>query len=118
MMIKKFLATLTVALMVGQVPVAVYADTTDPAATVATPASDTSAPSQPGLRLVNVTQTEVDLSWAASTDDVGVAGYSLRRDGILIDTLSGSSDRYSDVNVAPGSSHIYSLSSFDAAPKR
>ncbi len=45
-----------------------------------TPAPDTTPPSAPGpLSATAVSGTEIDLSWGAATDDVGVAGYRVER---------------------------------------
>ncbi len=53
---------------------------TSPLVTCATgPSSDTTAPSTPGtLSFSNVTQTSANLSWGASTDNVGVRSYVVR----------------------------------------
>ena len=49
-------------------------------ASATTPTPDTTPPSQPGtLSATAVSQGEVDLSWGASTDDVGVTGYKVER---------------------------------------
>ena len=45
---------------------------------------DTTAPSTPGtLTKTGSTQTSISVSWGASTDNVGVAGYGLYRNAIL-----------------------------------
>ena len=50
------------------------------AASAITPAPDTTPPTQPGtLTATAVSASEVDLSWGASTDNVGVTGYLLER---------------------------------------
>ena len=46
------------------------------------PIADTSAPTTPSaLSATPVSSSRIDLSWAASTDDVGVAGYRIYRNG-------------------------------------
>ena len=52
-------------------------------------AGDTSAPTAPtDFRVVSRTKGNlITLGWSASTDDVGVAGYSLYRDGRWLGTL-------------------------------
>lgn len=46
---------------------------------------DVTAPSVPtGLGSSNVGNTSLDLSWTASTDNIGVAGYNVYQDGALI----------------------------------
>ncbi|MEH1164459.1 glycoside hydrolase family 9 protein [Micromonospora sp. CPCC 205539] len=52
---------------------------------------DTTAPSQPGTPVASaVTATGATLSWAASTDDVGVSGYRVYREAGATDALIGS----------------------------
>ncbi len=102
-----------VGLMIAQVPVVAYAADT-PASTPA-PAADTIAPTAPSLSLVSAVQTRVDLSYAPSTDNVGVTGYNLSRNGVKIDTLNPGNTGYSDVNVAPATTYTYVLTAFDAA---
>jgi gliding motility-associated-like protein len=50
---------------------------------------DTHAPSVPtGLTASSVTQTSFTLTWTASSDNVGVTGYEVYRDGTLITTVT------------------------------
>jgi len=58
----------------------------DPAtASVATPGADTQAPTAPGnLAAIVAKGRKVDLRWGAATDDVGVVGYRVYRDGSLL----------------------------------
>ncbi len=47
--------------------------------------ADTQAPTIPAnLTSSNITQTSVNLSWTASQDNVGVTGYDVLRDGVVI----------------------------------
>jgi chitodextrinase len=55
----------------------------------------------------------VDLSWTASTDDVGVAGYAIFRNGTQIDTTTTTS--YSDTTVQASTSYSYTVTAYDAA---
>jgi fibronectin type 3 domain-containing protein len=78
------------------------------------PVKDTTAPSRPGSPKIPVAgTTQVALSWTASTDNVGVTGYQVYRDGVLVGTASGLS--YLDSGLAPGSSHSYTVRAVDAA---
>ena len=58
--------------------------------------------------------TSVALSWTAATDNVGVAGYRVSRDGGHLTDLDASALSYTDVEVTLGQ-HAYSLVAFDAA---
>jgi len=83
--------------------------------TVTTPAAgDTEAPSTPtGLQGSAASTTQIDLSWNASTDNVGVTGYEIRRDGALISTVAGTS--YSDTGLTANTSYSYTVAARDAA---
>ncbi|MGB2791553.1 MAG: fibronectin type III domain-containing protein, partial [Candidatus Moraniibacteriota bacterium] len=76
--------------------------------------SDTSAPSVPtGLSGTATSMTTVDLSWTASTDNVGVAGYRVFRDGVQVGTTSAVS--YSDTGLTKSTAYSYSVLAYDAA---
>ncbi len=78
--------------------------------------ADTQAPSVPtGLTAAAVSSSQVDLSWAVSTDNVGVTGYTIYRNGVSLTTVSGSTISYSDVTVAPETTYTYTLDAFDLA---
>ncbi|MFC3801883.1 fibronectin type III domain-containing protein [Cohnella sp. GCM10012308] len=54
------------------------------------PANDTQAPTKPGpLTMTASTPTSITLSWGASTDNVGVAGYDIYNGTVVIDTVPG-----------------------------
>jgi len=54
--------------------------------------ADTQAPSAPtNLVASNVTQTTVDLSWTAATDNVGVTGYDVYKNGVLLGSTTSNS---------------------------
>jgi len=55
----------------------------------------------------------VNLTWSASSDNVGVTGYQIYRDNAQIGTSSSTS--YSDTGVQPNSSHSYFVVAFDGA---
>lgn len=77
---------------------------------------DTQAPSVPtGLNAVSFSPTKVDLSWAAASDNVGVTGYTIYRDGSSLTTVSGSTLTFSDTTVAPATVYSYTLDAFDQA---
>jgi len=62
--------------------------------------ADTQAPSTPSsLATSNVTQTSVDLSWNASTDNVGVTGYDVYQDGVNISNVTGTSTSISGLTA-------------------
>jgi hypothetical protein len=70
-------------------------------------------PTVPGnLAAEAYSPTKVDLSWSASTDDVGVAGYTVYRDGASAGTSATTG--YRDVNLTPGASYTYTVDAYDA----
>jgi len=83
-------------------------------ATAITLPPDTTPPSPPsGLTAAVASPTEVDLSWTASTDDVGVAGYRIYRNGALVGTSATTS--YADTAAQPSTSYSYYALAYDAA---
>jgi len=84
---------------------------------------DTQPPTPPGTPSATASgSTRLDLSWSASTDDVGVTGYLLERcqgsgcSGFAqIAALAGTSTTYSDTGLAPATSYSYRLRAVDAA---
>jgi len=57
--------------------------------------------------------SQIDLSWSASSDNVGVSGYQIFRNGINVGTAP--STVYSDTNLAPSTAYTYTVAAFDAA---
>jgi chitodextrinase len=78
------------------------------------PAADSSAPTRPaGLAAAGVTTSQVTVSWLASTDNVGVAGYRVYRDGLLAATVAATS--FVNSGLAPNTSYVFTVVAFDAA---
>lgn len=59
----------------------------------------------------SVSGTEIDLTWDASTDDVGVAGYILLIGGYAINV--GNVTSYSDTGLTPGNTYSYFVRAYD-----
>jgi len=77
-------------------------------------AADTEAPTAPtGLASPSQTTTGIALSWTASTDNVGVTGYDIYRNG----TLAGSSTTtaFSDSGLTADTLYTYTVKAKDAA---
>ncbi|MDB5170385.1 MAG: Ricin-type beta-trefoil lectin domain-like, partial [Candidatus Saccharibacteria bacterium] len=76
-------------------------------------APDISAPSVPANLLVTGSSaTAIDISWNASTDDVGVTGYHVYRNTSLI--ASPATPSYTDSGLTPNTNYTYTVSAFDA----
>jgi len=77
---------------------------------------DTTPPSAPGnLTATSGGPTDIDLNWTASTDNVGVAGYRIYRDGGGTPIATVTDTTYSDAGLGPNTTHSYSVVAFDAA---
>jgi len=86
----------------------------DQSSSVSVTIDDVTPPSIPGdLKVNSVTGSEINLSWDASSDNVGVAGYSLFRDGSELTTTTDL--QYTDNTVVAGNTYSYSISAFDEA---
>ncbi len=92
-------------------------DQSSPPLAVSTPALDRTEPTTPiGLTATAIGSHRVDLSWDASSDAVGVTGYTIYRDGSPIGTTpDGSTTTFSDTAVASGTTYTYTVDAFDAA---
>jgi len=84
------------------------------AASATTPApADVTPPSTPvNLVATAVGSAQVNLSWSASTDNVGVAGYRIFRGGVQIGTTNGLS--FQDVGLTANTTYSYKVAAFDA----
>ncbi|MCZ8523278.1 fibronectin type III domain-containing protein [Paenibacillus caseinilyticus] len=75
--------------------------------------SDQTAPSAPGsLQVTAKTSSSVSLSWSASTDNVGVTGYTVAYGASKVD-VTGTSATVS--GLAAGTSYTFSVTAKDAA---
>ena len=81
------------------------------------PPPDGEAPSVPaGLSATAASPTRVDLSWSASSDNVGVTGYTVYRDGTSLGTTASTS--FSDTSAAPATTYSYTVDAVDAVGNR
>ncbi len=75
---------------------------------------DTQAPSAPtGLVATPFSFEAVDLQWNPSTDNVGVTGYRIRRDGAPVLVVPGTAFR--DTGLQPNTTYRYRVTALDAA---
>jgi chitodextrinase len=86
------------------------------AVTVSTPSAlDTTPPTTPtGLTATAVSNTQINLSWAPSTDNVGVTGYRVIRNGSLLTTL-GNLTTFQDTGLNAATTYTYGVQALDAA---
>jgi chitodextrinase len=82
--------------------------------TAGAPSADTTAPSVPtGLAAPSKTSTSVSLTWTASTDASGIAGYDVYRNGSLVG--SPASVSYTDSGLSAGATYSYTVRARDTA---
>lgn len=75
---------------------------------------DTEKPSTPtNLKATATSTTQIDLSWDPSTDNVGVAGYKIYRNGSHLKSVTTTST--SDIGLDPSTQYCYTVSAYDAA---
>jgi acid phosphatase len=78
---------------------------------------DTTPPTVPtGVAAVADGPTSVTVSWNASSDAGGVAGYDVYRDGTKVGTVGGSTTSFTDVKVQPSTTYGYTVDAFDSVP--
>lgn len=76
-------------------------------------ASDTIAPSVPSnLTTTTSSSTQINIFWVASTDNMGVAGYRVYRNGAQVATVAGTT--YSDTGLAVATTYSYTVVAYDA----
>jgi chitodextrinase len=76
--------------------------------------ADATAPSVPtGLTAAAVSSSRIDLSWTASTDNIGVSGYRIYRNGVQVGTTPSPS--YSNTGLTADALYSFTVSAYDAA---
>ena len=79
------------------------------------PPPDTQAPSAPATVTATASSsTRVDVSWSASSDNVGVDHYEVLRDGAVVNA-NATGTSWSDTGVAPSTTYQYAVRAVDAA---
>jgi fibronectin type 3 domain-containing protein len=77
--------------------------------------ADTTPPSMPAnLTAAARSSTHADLTWAAATDNVGVTGYDIYRNGTLLASI-GPAKSYTDATLTSGTAYDYQVRARDAA---
>src|SRR6266704_291526 len=81
----------------------------------ASPGADTTPPSIPTdlVATAAVGTVTINLSWTASTDNVGVTGYIVKRNGTPVATPTSTS--YADAGLSVATTYSYTVAARDAA---
>lgn len=74
---------------------------------------DTAAPTTPTGLTYTTSETNVSLSWSASTDNVAVTGYKIYRNSTQVGTAA--TTNYTDTTALQGPTYSYTVSAYDAA---
>ncbi len=75
---------------------------------------DVTAPSAPsGVSASGTSSTSTMLSWNASTDNVGVTGYNVYRNGVKVGSATSTS--FTDSGLSASTTYSYTVKAFDAA---
>src|SRR5213082_1782378 len=78
------------------------------------PPPDTTPPTVPtGLTASAVSSSQINLSWTASSDNVGVSGYRVYRNGTQIATTGTTS--CANTGLSPSTTYSYTVAAYDAA---
>jgi|GEM_PF-669940 len=77
---------------------------------------DTQAPAAPtNLSATNISQTTLTLTWTAATDNVGVTGYDVYRDGAKINSSLVSATTYNVTGLSAFTTYAFTVIAKDAA---
>jgi chitodextrinase len=91
-----------------------YGEVEDYTVNLMTGGGDTEPPTAPtNLTASNTTDNSTDLSWNASTDNVGVTGYEVFQDGSSIGTVTGTSMNVT--GLTSNTTYSFYVNAFDAA---
>ncbi|NHN27380.1 T9SS type A sorting domain-containing protein [Flavobacterium jejuense] len=91
-----------------------YGEVEDYTVNLAAGSADTSAPSAPTLSASGTTQTTTNLSWTASTDNVGVTGYDIYRGTTLLGSTT-TARTYAVSGLVASTTYSFSVKAKDAA---
>ncbi len=77
--------------------------------------NDNEPPTTPtNLRSTGATSSSISLAWNASTDNIGVAGYRVYRNGTQVGTATGTT--YTDTGLANNTTYTYQVDAYDGKP--
>lgn len=83
---------------------------------LAKPVADTQAPTAPtGLKVAQLLNKSLSLSWQAAQDNTGVVGYTLARNGLWVGFVTTNVLAFTDTGLSPNSLYSYSVKAQDAA---
>jgi chitodextrinase len=78
------------------------------------PAPDTTAPTAPTLSASGTTTATTNLSWTTATDNVGVTGYDIYKDGVLLASTT-TATTYAVTGLTAATTYAFTVKAKDAA---
>jgi chitodextrinase len=92
----------------------VSADSNLVSVTTLAPVVDTTAPTAPTLSASGTTQTTTNLSWTGATDNVGVTGYDVLRNGVVIGSTT-TATTFAVTGLTASTTYTFNVRAKDAA---
>ncbi|QBZ96946.1 reprolysin-like metallopeptidase [Flavobacterium sangjuense] len=91
----------------------IFFDVSNTNFTITAGSTDTVAPTAPTLSASGTTQTTSSLSWSGATDNVGVTGYDVYKDGVLLGSTTSTS--YAVSGLTNSTTYVFTVKAKDAA---
>jgi chitodextrinase len=92
----------------------ISADSNSVSVTTLAPVVDTTVPTVPTLSASGTTQTTTNLSWTGATDNVGVTGYDVLRNGVLIGSTT-TATTFAVTGLTASTTYTFNVRAKDAA---
>lgn len=92
----------------------IFFDVSNTNFTITAGSSDTVAPTAPTLSASGTTQTTTNLSWSGATDNVGVTGYDVYRNGSLIGSTT-TATTFAVTGLTASTTYTFNVKAKDAA---
>jgi chitodextrinase len=91
----------------------IFFDVSNTNFTITAGSTDTVAPTAPTLTASGTTQTTTNLAWSGATDAVGVTGYDVFKDGVLLGSTAATS--YAVSGLTNSTTYVFTVKAKDAA---
>jgi chitodextrinase len=91
----------------------IFFDVSNANFTITAGSTDTVAPTAPTLSASGTTQTTTNLSWSGATDNVGVTGYDVFKDSVLLGSTASTS--YAVTGLANSTTYVFTVKAKDGA---
>ena len=91
----------------------IFFDVSNTNFTITAGSTDTVAPTAPTLAASGTTQTTTNLSWSGATDNVGVTGYDVYKDGVLLGSTATTT--YAVSGLTATTTYSFTVKAKDAA---